>query len=140
VFEKFSLSRFAEGTVPASHVDPRQKHTANAVQEVQRKLISEQLRKLSDSEPQNGGVIITFPVAQLEQVKKALPGISERGGEVRLDDLLAYLGGRMNGTTFYSRGNPALKRLIATTQARSQARAIIERIKNGSRGKNGGSR
>ena len=61
-----------------------------------------------------------------------MPGISEHGGEVKLDDLLTYSRGRMNGTTFYSGGNPVMKRLTAAMQARSQARAIIERIKNGS--------
>jgi len=34
----------------------------------------------------------------------------------------------MNGTTFYSRGNPVMKRLTAEVQARSQARAMIERV------------
>src|SRR5262249_28062265 len=73
------------------------------------------------------------PVAKLEEIKKALPGMGEHGGEIKLDDLLTYLHGRMNGTTFYSRGNTVIKRLTADMQARSKARTIIERVKNGSR-------
>lgn len=138
-FENFNLSKFGKGDVPANYVDPRQVHDRTAVQDVQRKLISDQLQKLSDRTTQNGGVTITFPVARFDEVKKALPGMSEQGGEVRLDDLLAYLSGRMNGTTFYSRGNPVMRRLTVAMQARSQARAIIERVKNRSRGKHGGS-
>ena len=37
---------------------------------------------------------------------------------------------RMNGTDLYSSGDPVLRRLTAETQFRSQARAIIERIKS----------
>jgi hypothetical protein len=139
VFENFSLSKFAGATVPANYVDTRKKHTPKDIQDVQRKLVTEQLRKLADANTQNRGIVITFQVTQLEQIKKALPGMTERGGEVRLDDLLAYLRGRMNGTTFYSRGNPPLTRLTAAMQARSQARTIIGRVKNASRGKSGGS-
>lgn len=134
-FENFSLSKFAKGKVPENYIDPRKVNDAKAVQDAQRELISRQLRKLPDTDTRNSGVAITFPVAKLEEVKKALPGMSEHGGEVKLDDLLTYLRGRMNGTTFYSRGNPVMKRLTAAMQARSRARAIIERVKNGSRDK-----
>jgi len=131
-FENFSLSKFAKDKIPENYIDPRNVNDPKAVQEAQKELISRQLRKLPDTDTRNSGVAITFPVAKLEEVKKALPGMSEHGGEVKLDDLLTYLRGRMNGTTFYSRGNSVVKRLTAAMQARSQARAIIERIKNGS--------
>jgi hypothetical protein len=137
-FENFSLSKFAKDKVPENYMDPRNVYDPKAVQDAQKELISRQLRKLPDTDTRNSGVAITFPVAKLEEVKKALPGMSERGGEVKLDDLLTYLRGRMNGTTFYSRGNPVMKRLTAAMQARSQARAIIERVKNGSREKRSG--
>jgi len=101
-------------------------------------LINRQLQSLPDTDTRNSGVTITFPVARLEEVKKALPGMGEHGGQIKLDDLLTYLYGRMNGTTFYSRGNLAVKRLTDAMQARSQARGIIERIKNGSREKGRG--
>jgi hypothetical protein len=137
-FENFSLSKFAKDSVPENYIDPRNVNDAKAVQDAQKELIRRQLRKLPDTDTRNSGVAITFPIAKLEEVKKALPGLSEHGGEVKLDDLLTYLRGRMNGTTFYSRGNPVLKRLTAAMQARSQARAIIERVKNGSRDKRRG--
>jgi hypothetical protein len=134
-FENFSLSKFAKDKLPENYIDPRNAYDPKAVQDAQKELISRQLRKLPDTDMRNSGVTITFAVAKLEEVKKALPGMSENGGEVKLDELLTYLLGRMNGTTFYSRGNPVMKRLTAAMQARSQARAIIERIKNGSREK-----
>jgi hypothetical protein len=137
-FENFSLSKFAKDKVPENYVDPQKANDPKAVQDVQRELIRRQLRTLPDTDTQNSGVTIAFPVAKLEQVKKALPGIGEHGGEVKLDDLLTYLRGRMNGTTFYSRGNPTMKRLTAEMQARSQARAIIERVKKRSNEKRTG--
>ncbi|HEX3872205.1 MAG TPA: hypothetical protein VHV77_17290 [Pirellulales bacterium] len=137
-FENFSLSRFAKDKLPENYIDPRKVKDPKAVQDVHRELMNRQLRKLPDTDTQNNGVTITFPVAKLEEVKRALPGMDEHGGEVKLDDLLTYLRGRMNGTTFYSRGNPVMKRLTAEMQARSQARAIIERVKNGSREKGRG--
>jgi hypothetical protein len=133
-FKHFSLSKFANGKVPENYIDTRRVNDPKAVppkavQEVQKALISRQLRKLPDTDPQNSGVTITFPLAKLEEVKKVLPGMGQHGGKVKLDDLLTYLRGRMNGTTFYSRGNPMMERLTAEVQARSQARAMIERVK-----------
>jgi hypothetical protein len=127
------LSKFAKDEIPENYIDPRNAYDPKAVHDAQKELISRQLRNLPDTDTRNSGLAITFPVAKLEEVKTALPGMSEHGGEVKLDDLLTYLSGRMNGTTFYSRGNLVIKRLTAATQARSQARAIIERVKNGSR-------
>jgi len=137
-FENFSLSKFAKEKLPENYIDPQRVHDPKAVHDAQKGLISRQLRNLPDKDTRNSGVAITFPVAELEKIKKALPGMSEHGGEVKLDDLLTYLRGRMNGTTFYSCGNLAMKRLTAPMQARSQARAIIERVKNGSRKKGSG--
>lgn len=133
-FEKFSLSKFARGKTPENYIDTRKVNDPKAaqpktVQDVQKASISRQLRKLPDSDTQNTGVTITFPLAKLEEVKKVLPGMGQHGGKVNIDDLLAYLRGRMNGTNFYSRGNLLMKRLTAEVQARSQARTIIERVK-----------
>jgi hypothetical protein len=137
-FENFSLSKFATNKIPENYVHPRKVRDPKTIQDVQRELISRQLRNLPDKDTLNSGMAITLPVANLEEVKKALPGISEHGGQIELDDLLTYLRRRMNGTTFYSRGNLAIKRLTAGMQARSQARAIIERVKAGSREKGRG--
>ena len=133
-FKNFSLSKFAQDKIPENYIDTRKVNDPEAVQpktvqEVQKRLISQQLRKLPDKDTRNRGVTITFPVGKLEQIREAMPGMGERGGEVKLDDLLTYLRGRLNGTSFYSRGNPVMKRLTAELQARSQARAIIERVK-----------
>ena len=133
-FENFSLSKFARDKIPENYIDTRKVNDPKAVPpravlEVQKELISRQLGKLPDTDTRNIGVTITFPVAKLEEIRKAMPGMGEHGGEVKLDDLLTYLRGRMNGTTFYSRGNPVMKRLTAELQARSQARAIMERVK-----------
>jgi hypothetical protein len=133
-FENFSLSKFARGKIPENYIDTRKVNDPKAVQpktvqEVQKALISRQLRKLPDTDTQNSGVTLTFPLAKLDEVKKVLPGMDQHGGKVKLDDLLIYLRGRMNGTTFYSRDNPMMKRLTAEVQARSQARAMIERVK-----------
>jgi hypothetical protein len=132
-FKDFNLSKFAKDSVPANYVDHRRVHDPKAVQDVQRASISGQLRKLSDADARNAGVTITFPTSKLDEMKRALPGMSESGGEITLEALLAYLGARLNGTSFYSRGNPVIKRLTAAVQARSQARTIIERVKNGTR-------
>jgi hypothetical protein len=142
-FENFSLSKFARGKTPKNYIDTRKVNDPKAVKpktlrEVQKELISRQLRKLPDTDTQNSGITITFPLAKLEEVKKVLPGMGQHGGKVKLDDLLTYLRGRMNGTTFYSRGNPMMKRLTAEVQARSQARAMIERVKKRSGEKRAG--
>jgi hypothetical protein len=133
-FKNFSLSKFAQDEIPGNYIDTRKVNDPEAaqpktVQEVQKRLINQQLRKLPDKDTRNRGVKITFPVGKLEQIREAMPGMGERGGEVKLDDLLTYLRGGMNGTSFYSRGNPVMRRLTAELQARSQARAIMERVK-----------
>src|SRR5262249_24305006 len=86
--------------------------------------------KLPGTDTQNPGMTIAFPWGRLEKIQKLLPGIQEDGGTIELVGLLKYLQGKMNGTVFYSSGNPVLRRLTAETQFRSQARAIIEIIKN----------
>ena len=80
-FENFSLSKFAKDEVPENYIDPRNVHDPKAVQDAQRDLISRHLRKLPDTDTRNSGVTITFPVAALEEVKMALPGMTEHGGD-----------------------------------------------------------
>ena len=130
-FENFRLSKFAKNEVPGNYVHPEQVRDRKAVQDTQRKSITAQLRKLPKTDPRNAGVTITFPTAKLDEVRKHLPGVSENGGEVKLDALLAYLGARMNGRKFYARGNSTLQRLTTSLAARAQAKAMIERVKKG---------
>ena len=132
-FENFSLSKFAKHKVPHNYIDPQKVSDPKAVQDVQRKMIVRQLENFPETDSRNVGVTLTFPALKLAEIKESLPGVGEHGGEVKTDDVLDYLRGRMNGTTFYSRGAPALQRLSAAMQMRAQARAIIERVKNGSR-------
>jgi hypothetical protein len=141
-FKNFSLSKFAQDKIPGNYIDTRKVNDPKSVQpktvqEVQKRLISQQLRKLPDKDTRNRGVTITFPIGQLEQIREAMPGMGERGGEVKLGDLLTYLRGQMNGTSFYSPGNPVMRRLTAELQARSQARAIMERVKRSSTAQSG---
>jgi hypothetical protein len=85
---------------------------------------------LPDTDPQNRGMTFAFPLAKLAEIQKSLPGIGKDGGSIQLDDLLKYMQGKMNGSEFYSSGNPVLRRLTVETQLRSQARAIVESIMN----------
>jgi hypothetical protein len=132
-FEHFSLSKFAKEKRPANFVDPKVMHDPKAVQDVQRKSIEAQLRKLPHAKNPNSGVRITFATGKLDEMKKAVPGLSEKGGDVKVDALLALLGTRMNGRSFFTGGNRALKRLTIASQARDRAKAIIEQIKSESR-------
>ena len=68
----------------------------------------EATQRSEDKDTPNSGLTLAFPAERLEEVKKALPGMGEKGGVVELQHLLAYLRGHMNGTSFYSRGNPVM--------------------------------
>jgi hypothetical protein len=140
IFEHFSLSKFPTGKIPANYVNPKLVHDAKAVQDAQRKSIETQLRSLPHLKTPNAGVTITFPTSKVDEMKKAVPGLSEKGGEVKVDALLAFLGTRMNGRSFYAGGNPALTRLTTASEARDRAKAIIEHIKNGPRANGAGTR
>src|SRR5262249_29451507 len=110
-FKNFSLSRFGKEAVPANYVDRRRAKDPTAVQTRQRELITQQLNKLPQTDTQNPGMTLAFPSAKLQEIKKSLPGIEKDGGSIQLDDLLKYMQGKMNGTDFYSSGNPVLRRL-----------------------------
>jgi hypothetical protein len=129
-FANFNLSRFPKDKLPANYVDRTKIKDPAAVQGQQRKVITEQLEKLPKANTQNPGMTLSFPLRQLGELKKALPGITDEGGEVELGDLLQYLRGRTNGTDFYSSGNPVVRRLTTETRFRSQARAVVDSIKS----------
>ena len=131
-FANFNLSRHAKGAVPPNYID---RHTVNvkdpaAVHGVQRKLISRQLDDVSASEVRNPGLTLAIPKDDLQTIAKSLPGLQANGGKIVLEDLLAYLRPRMNGTNVYSNGNPAVRRLTTEMQFRSVAQAIVDRIAN----------
>ena len=129
VFENFRLSRFAADAPQTNYVDRLKRKDPAAVQALQRTSITQQLEKLPEPQTQNPGMTLSFPLDELGETQKSLPGLQHNGGDIQLDDLLKYVQGRMNGTDLSPSGNPALRRLTAETQFRSQARAIIERIK-----------
>jgi hypothetical protein len=129
-FENFRLSRFASDAPPANYVDRLKRKDPAAVQALQRTRITQQLEKLPEAHTQNPGLTLSFPVDELGETQKSLPGLRDNGGEIELGALLKYIRGRMNGTDLSPPGNSAMRRLTAETQFRSQARAIIERIKS----------
>ena len=128
-FKDFNLSKFAKSGRPENYIDPEKVKDRAAVHAKHRELIEKQLKNLKDKETPNNGLTLAFPVERLEEVRKALPGIGEKGGKIELQHLLAYLRGHLNGTSFYSRGNPVTTRLTTEMKARTQARKIIDRIK-----------
>ena len=138
VFKNFSLSRFAKAdkakasqgmdALPSNYVDRLKVKDPAAVRTQQKALIAQQLQKLPETNTQNLGMTLAFPSEQLDEIKKALPGLQKDGGNIQLDDLLKYIRGKMSGTTFYSSGNPVLRRLTLETQLRSQAGAIVQSI------------
>jgi hypothetical protein len=129
-FKDFNLSKFAKSGTPQNYIDPKKVNDRTAILAKQNELIEKQLKNLKDKETQNSGLTLAVAAEMLAEVKKALPGMGERGGEIELQHLLAYLREHMNGTSFYSRGNPAVTRLTTEMKARAQARKIIEKIKN----------
>ena len=129
-FENFRLSRFEKDAAPANYVDRLKRKDPAAVQALQRTLITQQLAKLPKADTQNPGITLSFPLKDLGEIKKSLPGLQDDGGEIELADLLKNIRARMNGTDLYSSGTPVMRRLTAETPFRSQAHAIIERIKN----------
>jgi hypothetical protein len=131
-FANFNLSRHAKGAVPPNYID---RHKVNvkdpvAVHGVQRALITQQLKDVPKIDARNPGLTLAIAKDNLEAIARSLPGLQANGGKIELDDLLAYLRPRMNGTNVYSNGNPAVRRLTAELQFRSAAQAIIDRIAN----------
>src|SRR5215472_3034198 len=125
IFENFDLSKFPKDSLPSNYVDRRKVKDPEAVRTRQKELIRKQLEQVPETNTQNPGMMFAFRSEKLEKIQRLLPGIQKGGGTIQLVDLLKYLQGKMNGTVFYSSGNPVLWPLTAETQFRSQARAII---------------
>jgi hypothetical protein len=128
-FKDFNPSKFAKSGTPENYIDPKKVNDRTAVHAKHKELIEKQLKNLKDKDTPNSGLTLSFPVERLDEVRKALPGMGEKGGQIDLQHLLAYLRGHMNGTSFQSRGNPLVTRLATEMKARAQARKIIEKIK-----------
>jgi len=111
IFKSFSLSKFPKDSLPANHVgegkDP------SALPAAQKKVISQKIKALKDSEATIQGMTLALPAGE---INKFLPSYSEKASTVQLSDVLVLLSKKMSGTEFYSTGNPTLNRLAAQTQ------------------------
>jgi len=125
VFEKFSLSRFTQDSRPATYVPRLKENDPQAVRDVQRKLITQQIKALPNADALNPGMTLGLTPAEM---KKLLPSFDKDAGTVELSELLALLRQKMKGTEFYATGNPTLNRLALKSKYRAQARAIIDAI------------
>jgi hypothetical protein len=131
-FANFHLSRHGKDAVPPNYIDRRTVDAKDpaAVHSFQRERIARQLENVPGIDARNPGLTLGIPRDNLEAIAKSLPGLRADGGEVQLDDLLAYLRPRMDGTNVYSNGNPGVRRLTTEVQFRSAAQAIVDRIAN----------
>ncbi|MFL5864263.1 MAG: hypothetical protein ACJ780_26425 [Solirubrobacteraceae bacterium] len=131
-FANFNLGRHAKDAVPPNYIDRRKVDAKDpaAVHGVQRELITRQLENVPGIDARNPGLTLAIAKDNLEALAKSLPGLQANGGKIQLDDLLAYLRPRMNGTNVYSNGNPVVRRLTTEMQFRSAAQAIVDRIAN----------
>lgn len=130
-FANFSVSRFGRSAVPSNYLDRRKVNVKDpaAVLSVQKDLINRQLREVSQIDARNPGMTLAFRKSDLEGIARSLPGLQANGGKIELEDLLAFLRARMNGTNVFANGNPVARRLTTENEFRSQAQAIIERIR-----------
>ena len=131
-FANFNLSRHAKDAVPPNYVEQhkKKKKEPTAVHGVQRQLIARQLEDVPGIDARNPGLTLAIAKDNLEALAKSLPGLEANGGKIELDDLLAYLQPKMNGTNVYANGNPVVRRLTTELQFRSAAQAIVDRIAN----------
>jgi hypothetical protein len=119
VFKNFSVSRFAKGAKPASHVDPADGPAA--VHSAQRRIMTQQLNRLSAMDAPDGGMTLALPESE---VGKLLPSLNAKAATIELSDLLKIIAQHMRGTEFYANGNPVLNRLALRSRARELITAI----------------
>ena len=131
-FANFNVSRHAKDAVPPNYIDRNTMNVKDpaAVHGVQRDLITQQLEHVPRIDARNPGLTLAIAKDDLEAIAKSLPGLQAGGGKIELDDLLAYLRPRMNGTNVYYNGNPVARRLTTEMEFRWAAQAIVDRIAN----------
>jgi hypothetical protein len=120
VFKNFSVSGFPKGSKPASYVDPADGPAA--VHSAQRRIITQQLNRLSAMDAPDGGMTLALPESEVEKI---LPSLNTEAATIELSDVLNIVARQMRGTEFYANGNPVLNRLAL----RSRARALIAAMK-----------
>jgi hypothetical protein len=119
VFKNFSVSGFPKGSRPASYVDPADGPAA--VHSAQRRIMTEQLNRLSAMDAPDGGMSLALPESE---VGKLLPSLNTKAASIELSDVLKVIAQHMRGTEFYTNGNPVLSRLALRSRARDLITAI----------------
>jgi hypothetical protein len=122
VFKNFSMSGFPKGSKPASYVDPAEGPAV--VHSAQRRIMTQQLNRLSAMDAPDGGITLALPESEVE---KLLPSLNAKAATIELSDVLKIIAQHMRGTEFYANGNPVLNRLAL----RSRARELITAINQG---------
>ena len=117
-FANFSLSKFPKDSMPPNYV-PHVKNAVAAqgiehVRNFQRKKIEQHLHKLSKADNSNRGMKLSLPK---ETIKKFLPSYSEKAGTIDLNEVMKVITRNMNGTEFFTKGDPTLNRLALQAQA-----------------------
>jgi hypothetical protein len=118
-FKNFSVSGFPKGARPASYVDPADGPAA--VHSAQRRIMTEQLNRLSAMDAPDGGMSLALPESE---VGKLLPSLNTKAASIELTDVLNVIAQHMRGTEFYTNGNPVLNRLALRSRARDLIAAI----------------
>jgi hypothetical protein len=119
VFKNFSVSGFPKGSKPASYVDPADGPAA--VHSAQRRIMTQQLNRLSAMDAPDGGMTLALPESEVE---KLLPSLNAKASTIELSDVLNIIAQHMRGTEFYANGNPVLNRLALRSRARELIAAI----------------
>jgi hypothetical protein len=127
-FKNFSLSRFADGSTPSNYVPAAQAKVPSEVAAVQRKAIVANVATLVGKGPNDPGLGLALPSAQLASL---LPSLDAAAGTVDTTELVGVLRQRMPGTELYASGNPTLNRVVQDSQLLSQVQARIAAIKKG---------
>ena len=124
VFKNFSVSGFPKGSKPASYVDPA--HGPAAVHSAQRRIMTQQLNRLSAMDAPDGGMTLALPESEVE---KLLPSLNAKTSTIELSDVLNIIAQHMRGAEFYANGNPVLNRLALRSRARELIAAINQEAK-----------
>jgi hypothetical protein len=121
VFENFSVSGFSRGSKPASYVEGADGPAA--VRSAQRRMMTQQLDRLSAAGIRGGGITVALPESD---VATLLPSLNANNGTVELTDVLSVIAQYMRGTEFYATGHPVLNRLALQTRASELIAALKE--------------
>src|SRR5262249_18490567 len=97
VFKNFSLSKFSNDSSPPNHLAKSRVKDPAAVQAMQRKIITQNIKTLRTADTLNPGMTLAVPEAT---IKKLLPSFKKKAGTIGLSDLLGLMRQNMKGTEF----------------------------------------